>query len=137
MSIQIDFVGGNCPVQAEGTIAGKPFYFRARGSRWTMGIGDDPVSIPHRVEIGPDGKPVRVADEWFADCTWGKWPDAGWMPEDEARRLIAWCAAEYIANASRIAPEAPSAPVLDPAAVSDLANEERHPAPSLGPEGVS
>jgi hypothetical protein len=29
------------------------------------------------------------------------------------------------------------APVLSPAAVSDRANEERRPAPNLGPEGVS
>lgn len=37
--IIIDSFGGNCPVQAEGTIDGKPFYFRARGSSWSMSIG--------------------------------------------------------------------------------------------------
>jgi hypothetical protein len=137
MSVQIEFIGGNCPVQAECTICGKPFYFRARGSRWTMGIGDDPVSIPHRVEIGSDGKPVHVYDEWFVDCTWGKWPDAGWMPEDEAKRLIEWCAGEYARNAASRSLEAPPAPVLSSAAVSDRANEERLPEPPQWPRDGS
>lgn len=34
-------------------------------------------------------------------------------------------------------PGASVAPVLDPAAVSDRANEERRPEPNFGPEGVS
>jgi hypothetical protein len=68
----IDYLGGNCPVQAEGTILGEPFYFRARGSRWSLGIGGDPV-----------GKP-----EWEHEEQYGEWPDAGWMNEDEARAFI-------------------------------------------------
>lgn len=35
----IDHISGNCPVQAEGTIAGEPFYFRARGNNWSFMIG--------------------------------------------------------------------------------------------------
>ena len=70
--VVIDTIGGNCPVQAEGTIDGKPFYFRARGESWSLGIGADPVCAAdweHR--------------EWF-----GEWPDAGWMSEEEARSFI-------------------------------------------------
>ena len=52
--IIIDSFGGNCPVQAEGTIDGKPFYFRARGSSWSMSIGGDDVA-----HSGPDGGPVE------------------------------------------------------------------------------
>ena len=33
--LMIDWCGGNCPVQAEGKINGKPFYFRARGECWS------------------------------------------------------------------------------------------------------
>lgn len=84
MTLVIDTISGFCPVQAEGTIAGKPFYFRARGERWTMSIGEDPVGI-HDTE-GPG---------WYCECSYGAWPDAGWMPEGEARRLIEWCAEEY------------------------------------------
>ena len=44
--LKIDMLGGNCPVQAEGTIDGRPFYFRARGQSWSMGIGGDVVGDP-------------------------------------------------------------------------------------------
>ena len=91
MSVQIEMIGGNCPLQAEGTIDGVPFYFRARGRRWTMGIGNDPVGILTTIHTKPG--------EWHVECTWGTDRyDAGWMPEDEARRLIQWCADEYARN---------------------------------------
>lgn len=78
--IVIDTLGGNCPVQAEGRIDGEPFYFRARGESWSLGIGGDPVSAPtweHCEEWG---------DSAFA---------AGWMEEAEAYRMIAKGAAMY------------------------------------------
>lgn len=34
----IDSLSGQCPVQAEGTIMGRPFYFRARGNRWSFEV---------------------------------------------------------------------------------------------------
>lgn len=34
-------IGGNCPVQAEGDWGGREIYFRARGDRWTLGVGSD------------------------------------------------------------------------------------------------
>lgn len=111
--VEVDWIGGNCPVQAEGLVLGKPFYFRARGDSWSMGIGgDDPCVNP----------------EWFRQEIWGVWPDAGWMLEDEARRLIERCAAEYAQNAA----SASVAPVLDPADVSDTANSNRLPEPKFG-----
>ena len=109
MTLQISMIGGNCPVQAEGTIDGKPFYFRARGMRWTMGVGGDPLGHPT--------DPSMERPDWYAECTWGDVPfAAGWMSEAEARRLIEWCASEYVANASRNAPEAPPAADLHPKA---------------------
>lgn len=73
MSLEIDILGGNCPVQAEGLVDGKPFYFRARGCRWSMCIGGEPVSAP----------------EWKMEEPYGEGPfDAGWMSEDEARGFI-------------------------------------------------
>lgn len=35
-----------CPVQIVGDIAGQPFYFRARGSWISLGVGRDPVTRP-------------------------------------------------------------------------------------------
>lgn len=71
-SIKIETLGGNCPVQADGTIDGKPFYFRARGDHWSIGIGNDPISDP----------------EWHYEEEYGQWPDAGWMPHYEALAFI-------------------------------------------------
>lgn len=65
--------GGNCPVQAEGTIHGHPFYFRARGAYWSMSIGGDDVV----------GRPLWFYREW-----WEEWPRAGWMDDDDARDCI-------------------------------------------------
>jgi hypothetical protein len=77
--IKIDWLGGNCPVQAEGAINGVPFYFRARGDRWSLGIGAEPV-----------GNPDWQHEEWF-----GEWPDAGWMTEVEAEGFLRQAAALY------------------------------------------
>jgi hypothetical protein len=68
--VVIDWIGGNCPVQAEGTIDGALFYFRARGSSWSIEIGD---TLPFHWEYRED---------------YGTWPDAGYMEEDEARAFI-------------------------------------------------
>lgn len=68
----ISEIGGYCPVQAEGTINGKLFYFRARGSRWSLGIGGDPVSNP----------------EWRYEEPYGTGFDAGWMDIEEAKTFI-------------------------------------------------
>src|SRR5688572_3651548 len=71
--IEIDYLGGNCPVQAEGRIDGKPFYFRARGMSWSLEIGAEPVRNP----------------EWGYREDWGDTMfAAGWMDESEAMRLI-------------------------------------------------
>lgn len=71
---------GYCPVQGEGTIDGKSFYFRARGSHWSLGIGGEPVGEP----------------EWYYDEPYGNGPfDAGWMPLDEAIAFIKAGAERY------------------------------------------
>jgi hypothetical protein len=70
----IDYLGGNCPVQAEGTICGEPFYFRARGNSWSMSIGgSDVVGNPH----------WEYYENYGQDAF-----EAGWMPEAEALVFI-------------------------------------------------
>lgn len=72
--IVIAWLGGNCPVQAEGTINGQPFYFRARGEHWSMSIG---------------GADVIDQPEWYHEESFGDGPyDASWMSEEEANKLI-------------------------------------------------
>lgn len=68
LGVNIEQAGGNCPVQIEGHVKGKPFYFRARGDHWSLGIGGDPVMRP----------------AWGIDRPYGEWPEAGWMPLHEA-----------------------------------------------------
>lgn len=80
--IVIDWIGGNCPVQAEGTINGTSFYFRARGESWSLEVGH-----------GPDDMPAWEHAEWF-----GEWPDAGWMTVEQAQDFIRSAAARYAAG---------------------------------------
>lgn len=45
--IEIAWLGGTVPVEGKGTLAGVPFYFRARGSVWSLSVGgEDPVRSP-------------------------------------------------------------------------------------------
>lgn len=64
-AVIINWLGGNCPVQAEGTFDGVPFYFRARGASVTCDVG-----------------------EWTWIGPVYEWPDAGWISEDTARAFI-------------------------------------------------
>lgn len=81
--VDIVELGGNCPVQAEGTIAGKPFFFRARGSSWRLSVGDgDPIGNP----------------EWTYQEDYGENYEAGWMEEKEAIRFILQAADQYQAT---------------------------------------
>ena len=73
--ISVEYIGGNCPVQAEGSIGGEPFYFRARGQRWSMSIGGADVV----------GNPKWYHEEPWGDTEFG----AGWMPQHEALALMA------------------------------------------------
>jgi hypothetical protein len=83
--VEIVELGGICPVQAEGTIAGKPFYFRARGSSWRLSVGDG----------DPTGNP-----EWTYQEDYGENFEAGWMEEKEAIRFILQAADQYQATRS-------------------------------------
>lgn len=73
--ITLDTIGGNCPVQAEGTVDGKQFYFRARGDSWQLHIGDG----EHDLWTNP---------LFYTEQAYGTWPEAGWMPQHEAVGFI-------------------------------------------------
>ncbi|MFG6572395.1 hypothetical protein ACGYLO_12380 [Sulfitobacter sp. 1A13353] len=75
-------LGGNCPVQAEGVINGKSFYYRARWDRWSLSIGADPIGAP----------------EWTHVEICGAALEAGWMEEDEAKEHLERALALYAAG---------------------------------------
>lgn len=80
MSLIIEDLGGNCPVQAEGFFDGVPFYFRARGSHWSLIVGvEGETSITEWFE--------KYSDDMYA---------AGWMEYDEAKRFIQQCYDQWI-----------------------------------------
>jgi len=89
MELIIDYIGGMCPVQAEGTIDGTPFYFRARGAKWEIGIGLDAVSAC--LDRGEAGG-------WYKREPYGENFKAGYMPVKETIAFIEQCAKEYLSE---------------------------------------
>lgn len=83
--IDIDSIGGNCPVQAEGTINGWPFYFRARGEHWSLSVAEPGFEAC--------GEEVWDYEEEYGDGPYA----AGWMEVDEAHGFIAKAAALFVA----------------------------------------
>lgn len=73
----IRWLGGSCPVQGEGTVDGREWYFRARGQEWSFEV------YSSAEESEGNAPPL-----WWTWEDWGTWPDAGYMPDDEARRKI-------------------------------------------------
>jgi hypothetical protein len=99
--IVIDWLGGMCPVQAEGTIEGKPFYFRSRGAHWSLEVGEPSTRIFYaltglieELEGAPaadDEAEAGAAENepiWRYEEAYGVWPDAGYITDEEARTFI-------------------------------------------------
>ncbi len=83
-------IWGYAPVQAEGTVAGKQLYFRARHDGWSFAVaasaGVDPVDI-----CFPDQGFLREGEYGTS------WDDAAsYMEYDTAEAIIRRCAADYI-----------------------------------------
>jgi hypothetical protein len=68
--------GGNCPVQIEGEVDGKAFYFRARGQHWQFHVADREGLI--------FDKPLLFIDRLYNDEPY----EAGWMPLHEAMGFV-------------------------------------------------
>jgi hypothetical protein len=77
-------VGGNCPVQAFGTVRGRDLYFWARHDAWTFDVAD------HAGHLPSDG--FMDSDGFYRE---GKYPNAGWMPHHRAVEIIERCLREY------------------------------------------
>lgn len=92
--LEFQFTCQAAPVQAEGTVAGRPFYFRARGAWWSFSVSERPDVDP--VEI--DSAEAAAGRGWWRGGDYG--PSgryaASYMPLEEARQLIRQCAADYV-----------------------------------------
>lgn len=87
-------IQGPAPVQAEGTVNGFPFYFRARYDTWTFSISENPEVDPVDIQMDEQGKKYgffaegRVGNEWdYA---------ASYLDDDKARHIIERCVSEYL-----------------------------------------
>ena len=80
LNYELDWIGGNCPVQAEGKIDGHLFYFRARGDVLQMSVS----------ETDPLGD-----DAWFFEQTYRMYPDAGYISQRVALFWIEFALAEW------------------------------------------
>ena len=59
----VDWVGGACPTQSEGTVSGVPYYFRARHGDWYLNVGEKSVFSPDFRMIGDDPSCGFMEDE--------------------------------------------------------------------------
>ena len=84
---EIESIGGNCPVQADGTIDGHKFYFRARGDRLQMHV--------HRFDVFAD-------DAWFFEQRYRESPDAGYISNDLALAWIKFALVEWAESKTRL-----------------------------------
>ncbi len=76
-------LAGFCPVQAEGSVDGEYFYFRARGSHW-------------RFELGGNESGTKGAKWWHEEY----WPnesgfEAGYMSDEDAIRCMIGAVTRY------------------------------------------
>ncbi|MBC6699791.1 hypothetical protein [Hymenobacter sp. BT190] len=83
---------GYCPVQAEGTVAARPFYFHARWQEWSFSVSETP-------DVGAVDMAAMLQADAFGfqvtGTTAGTY-DAGWMEFDEAERIIKQCSRQYL-----------------------------------------
>ncbi len=75
------------PVQYEGMINGRPFYFRARWMGWTFTVANTLDEA------------ISTQGIFFRESTYGKNADASYMPHEEAEQIIRQYASEYLAHA--------------------------------------
>jgi hypothetical protein len=92
-----EFTSTVAPVQAEGTVAGRPFYFRARGNTWEFTVAERDRDDPAGLGEGD----VTAGRAWYRSGTLPGRFDASWMPIVDATSLINECARAYVNEKAR------------------------------------
>lgn len=87
-------IQGPAPVQAEGTVNGFPFYFRARYDTWTFAISENPAVDPVDIQMDEQGKTYGFFAEGRAGGEWDY--AASYLDDDRAILIIERCAREYL-----------------------------------------
>ena len=84
------------PVQAEGTVAGHPFYFHARHDAWAFSVSESASLDPADVAAAE----AAAGHGWYRSGRVG-WPwefRASYLTAEEAAAIIRSCAAAYVAD---------------------------------------
>lgn len=77
------------PVQAEGTVDGHAFYFRARNESWEFAVSADRAVDPASIQSEEHG--------FYRTAVYAGGPSAAsYLPLPEAEALIRRCASEYL-----------------------------------------
>lgn len=82
----VHWLSGLCPVQANGLIDGRVFYFRARHDEWSIRIAKNKGGENDMDAV------IDAPDAWEYREKYGEDPDAGYMPFIEALQFIEWAA---------------------------------------------
>ena len=84
------------PVQAEGRLAGQPFYFRARHDAWTFAVATCPDGDPSVL----DAECAARGDGWWAEGRLGapSQAAASHLSAADTHALIVQCARAYLAS---------------------------------------
>ena len=88
--MQIDFFGGETPVQSWGTVLGKSFYFRARWKYWRFEVGE--YEYLHALS---DADIEKL--DFYIEEEYGSGPyDAGYMPFADSKEIITRSICTYL-----------------------------------------
>ena len=103
----VEWIGGNCPVQAEGTCTGgRRFYFRGRHDSLQMTVSLKPAEGDY-LDWGTNDE-----DAWYYEQDYAAVPYAGWIGHDTARAFIEWSIRKFVADVLMMDNEEPSEETL-------------------------
>jgi hypothetical protein len=93
VDLRYTFTTTAAPVQAEGTVAGRPFYFRSRHEEWTFSVAEQPGVDPADLETpGADDR------GWVRAGRFDGRSIGSHLSAAEADALIRECARAYLAE---------------------------------------
>ncbi|HEX8210452.1 MAG TPA: hypothetical protein VF584_09785 [Longimicrobium sp.] len=94
LPLTFHFTTAAVPVQAEGTVDGSPFYFRARHDTWEFAVSEDPAVDAATIQSEEHG--------FYRTAVYPGGPRASsYLPLAEAEALIRRCASEYLESQRR------------------------------------
>jgi hypothetical protein len=87
---RLENIYGKAPVQADGFIDDKPFYFRARGTRWSFAVAATPDDEPGDINSSAEG--------FYREGIFDKHGEysASYMPQEEAEAIMRQCAEQWM-----------------------------------------